>query len=144
MMPLMLTTIAGGLADSILLIKTPAQSFLRLLPWLMLAATGLIAFEKVFTRRISAGISHDASNAAIAGAAVLELIVALYGGYFLRRRNTDHDPRDEYGVWDDGYSRVECAKECAQRRRQRSSKVTFIGNVCWIPHSLLESSPAFA
>jgi hypothetical protein len=82
MMPVMLTTIAGGLADSILRIKTPAQTFLRLLPWLMLAATGLIAFEKVFTRRISAGISHDARIAAIAGAAVLELIVALYGGYF--------------------------------------------------------------
>jgi uncharacterized protein len=82
MMPLMLTTIAGGLADSILRINTPAQTFLRLLPWLMLAATGLIAFEKVFTRRISAGISHNARIAAIAGAAVLELIVALCGGYF--------------------------------------------------------------
>jgi uncharacterized membrane protein YfcA len=34
------------------------------------------------TGRISASISHDASNAAVTGASIFELLVAVYGGYF--------------------------------------------------------------
>jgi len=82
MIPLVVTSILGGLAGAFLLIKTPAQTFLRVLPWLMLGATLLFAFGKHLTGRISAGISHDASRAAIAGAAIFELFVAIYGGYF--------------------------------------------------------------
>jgi len=82
MIPLVLTSILGGLAGAFLLIKTPAQTFLHVLPWLMLAATLLFAFGKHLTGRISAGISHDATNASVAGASLFELIVAVYGGYF--------------------------------------------------------------
>jgi len=82
MIPLVVTSILGGLAGAFLLINTPAQTFLRVLPWLMLGATLLFAFGKHLTGRISAGISHDASRAAIAGAAIFELFVAIYGGYF--------------------------------------------------------------
>lgn len=82
MIPLILTSIVGGLAGAILLVKTPAQTFLRVLPWLLLGATLLFAFGKHLTGRISAGISHQSSNAAIAGASVFELGVAIYGGYF--------------------------------------------------------------
>ena len=82
MIPLVLTSIAGGLAGAFLLIKTPAQTFLRILPWLLLGATMLFAFGKHLTGRISAGISHDASNAAVTGASIFELLVAVYGGYF--------------------------------------------------------------
>jgi len=82
MIPLVLTSILGGLAGAFLLIKTPAQTFLHVLPWLMLGATLLFAFGKHFTGRISAGISHDATSAAVAGASVFELLVAVYGGYF--------------------------------------------------------------
>jgi len=82
MIPLILTSILGGLAGAFLLIKTPAQTFLRVLPWLMLGATLLFAFGRHLTGRISAGISHDASRAAIAGASIFELFVAIYGGYF--------------------------------------------------------------
>jgi len=82
MIPLVLTSILGGLAGAFLLIKTPAQTFLHVLPWLMLSATLLFAFGKHLTGRISAGISHDATNASVAGAAVFELLVAVYGGYF--------------------------------------------------------------
>src|SRR5258707_10480539 len=84
MVPLVLTSILGGLAGAFLLIKTPAQTFLHVLPWLMLAATLLFAFGKHLTGRISAGISHDASTAAVTGASVFELLVAVYGGYFSR------------------------------------------------------------
>jgi len=82
MIPLVLTSIIGGLAGAFLLIKTPAQTFLHILPWLLLGATLLFAFGKHLTGRISAGISHDASNAAVTGASIFELLVAVYGGYF--------------------------------------------------------------
>jgi uncharacterized membrane protein YfcA len=82
MIPLVVTSILGGLAGAFLLIKTPAQTFLHVLPWLMLGATLLFAFGKHLTGRISAGISHDATNASIVGASFFELLVAVYGGYF--------------------------------------------------------------
>jgi uncharacterized membrane protein YfcA len=82
MIPLVLTSVLGGLAGAFLLIKTTAQTFLHVLPWLMLGATLLFVFGKNLTGRISAGISHDATNAAVAGASLFELLVAVYGGYF--------------------------------------------------------------
>lgn len=82
MLPLIAASAVGGLAGAFLLIRTPAQTFLKVLPWLLLGATLLFGFGKHFTRRISASISHDASDAAVAGAAVFELVVAVYGGYF--------------------------------------------------------------
>ncbi|HEY6384459.1 MAG TPA: sulfite exporter TauE/SafE family protein [Candidatus Acidoferrum sp.] len=82
MIPLIVTSVIGGLAGAILLIKTPAQTFLKVLPWLLLGATLLFAFGKHLTGRISAGISYDSNNAAVVGASVFELFVAIYGGYF--------------------------------------------------------------
>ena len=82
MVPLIATSIAGGLAGAVLLIKTPPQTFLRVLPWLLLGATLLFAFGKHLTGRISAGISRESSNAAVTGACIFELLVAIYGGYF--------------------------------------------------------------
>jgi hypothetical protein len=82
MIPLIVTSVIGGLAGAFLLIKTPAQTFLKVMPWLMLGATLLFAFGKHLTGRIAAGISSDASRGAIAGASVFELLVAVYGGYF--------------------------------------------------------------
>ena len=82
MIPLIVTSLVGGLLGALLLIKTPAQTFLKLIPWLMLGATLLFAFGKYLTGRIAAGISHESSNAAVAGACVAELFVAVYGGYF--------------------------------------------------------------
>jgi len=82
MIPLVITSVVGGLAGAFLLIKTPAQTFLHVLPWLLLGATLLFAFGKHLTGRISAGISHDASNASVTGASIFELVVAVYGGYF--------------------------------------------------------------
>ena len=82
MIPLVVTSVIGGLAGAFLLIKTPAQTFLHVLPWLLLGATLLFAFGKHLTGRIAAGISHDASNSAVAVASIYETMVAVYGGYF--------------------------------------------------------------
>ena len=80
--PLVIASIAGGMVGALLLIHTPAETFLRVIPWLMLAATLLFAFGKYLTAFVAAGISREASNAAVAGATVFELLVAIYGGYF--------------------------------------------------------------
>ena len=82
LLPLVSMGLLGGLAGALLLIKTPAHTFLLLIPWLMLAATLLFTYGRHLTRRLSAGISHQASNAAIAGASFFEFLVAIYGGYF--------------------------------------------------------------
>jgi uncharacterized membrane protein YfcA len=82
MVPLIVAGVIGGLSGAFLLIHTPGQTFLKVLPWLLLGATLLFVFGKHLTGRISASVSRDASSAALAGAAVFELAVAVYGGYF--------------------------------------------------------------
>jgi uncharacterized membrane protein YfcA len=82
MIPLIVTSVIGGFIGALLLIKTPAQTFLRVLPWLLLGATLLFAFGRYVSNYIAGGISHDSSNAGIAGASIFELAVAVYGGYF--------------------------------------------------------------
>lgn len=82
LIPLLLAGIAGGLAGAFLLIRTPAETFLKVLPWLLLGATLLFAFGQKLTRRLRAKIFREATGAAIALATVFELAVAVYGGYF--------------------------------------------------------------
>lgn len=82
LIPLGITSLAGGLLGAILLIHTPARTFLRVIPWLLLGATLLFAFGKRLTGRISAGISHHAGSTSVMGASLFELLVAVYGGYF--------------------------------------------------------------
>jgi uncharacterized membrane protein YfcA len=62
MIPLLIMSAISGFAEALLLIRTPAQTFLRLIPWLMLAATLLFAFGRRLTGKISGGIAHDASR----------------------------------------------------------------------------------
>ena len=81
MVPLAATSVIGAVVGACLLLHTPAQTFLRVLPWLMLGATLLFMFGG---RLAGAGgsVARDASSAALAVAALFELIVAVYGGYF--------------------------------------------------------------
>jgi len=80
--PLLIMGLVGGVAGAVLLIKTPVQTFLRLIPWMMLAATLLFAFGKHLTGLFSVRITHEASGTAVLGASIFELLVAIYGGYF--------------------------------------------------------------
>lgn len=82
MIPLVVASVFGGLVGAVLLIRTPAQTFLRVLPWLLLGATLLFSFGRHITKHFTVGITHGASNAAIVIAAAFELGVAVYGGYF--------------------------------------------------------------
>lgn len=82
MIPLIITSAIGGVVGALLLIKTPGQTFLKVLPWLMLGATLLFAFGKHLTRRMASGITSATGPKALSGATLFELLVALYGGYF--------------------------------------------------------------
>jgi uncharacterized membrane protein YfcA len=82
MIPLIITSIIGGLAGAFLLLRTPANTFMRVLPWLMLGATLLFAFGKKLTGRRPSGLAQGASTGALIGACIFELAVAVYGGYF--------------------------------------------------------------
>ena len=82
LIPLLAASVAGGLVGAYLLLKTPAHTFMRVLPWLTLGATMLFAFgKKLAGGRISV-IEHEAARTALLGAALFQFSVAVYGGYF--------------------------------------------------------------
>jgi uncharacterized protein len=80
--PLLSASLVGGLMGAILLLKTPAQTFMRVLPWLTLGATLLFAFGKRLARGRASVIEQRASTSAIAITTLFQLGVAIYGGYF--------------------------------------------------------------
>jgi uncharacterized membrane protein YfcA len=82
MLPLLITSLIGGIAGAVLLLRTPAHTFLRVLPWLMLGATLLFIFGKKLAGSRPSSVGHGATTAAIVGASIFELVVAVYGGYF--------------------------------------------------------------
>jgi uncharacterized protein len=82
MIPLLGASLVGGLAGALLLLKTPAHTFMRVLPWLTLGATLLFAFGKKLAGGRKSVIEHESTGAALAGATLFQLAVAVYGGYF--------------------------------------------------------------
>jgi uncharacterized protein len=82
LLPLMVTSLIGGIAGAVLLLRTPAHTFLRVLPWLMLGATLLFIFGKILAGSRPSSVGHDATTTAILGASIFELVAAVYGGYF--------------------------------------------------------------
>src|SRR5258708_14587627 len=48
----------------------------------MLGATLLFIFGKKLAGRRASSVGHEATTAAIVGASIFELVVAVYGGYF--------------------------------------------------------------
>jgi uncharacterized membrane protein YfcA len=82
MVPLAVSSVVGSIAGAYLLLHTPAQTFLRVMPWLMLGATLLFIFGKRLSRSSGGSLAADASTSALAIATLFELVVAVYGGYF--------------------------------------------------------------
>lgn len=80
--PLVATSVAGGLIGAFLLLRTPAHTFMRLLPWLMLGATLLFSFGRNLARGGAEGLQGEIGTRALAWASVFEFVVAIYGGYF--------------------------------------------------------------
>jgi uncharacterized protein len=80
--PLVIVSLAGGVVGAILLLRTPGQTFLRILPWLMLFAVLLFIFGPKLTRIRDEQVLHEPSANAILAASFFQLLVAVYGGYF--------------------------------------------------------------
>jgi uncharacterized protein len=86
LIPLLATSVAGGWAGALLLLKTPQHTFLHFVPWLLLSGTLLFAFGN--TIRAIAGTRaviddlREISWRAITVSSFVELLVAVYGGYF--------------------------------------------------------------
>lgn len=86
LLPLVLTSIAGGWAGALLLLKTPQHTFLHLVPWLLLGGTLLFAFGNRIRAVAGRGAVVDdlrqISWQAIVATSIAELLLAVYGGYF--------------------------------------------------------------
>ncbi len=82
LVPLLTASLVGGLAGAYLLLKTPAHTFMRVLPWLTLGATLLFAFGRKLAGRRGSVIESETSAAALLGATLFQLVVGVYGGYF--------------------------------------------------------------
>lgn len=82
MIPLLAASLTGGLLGAYLLLKTPAHTFMRVLPWLTLGATLLFAFGKRLAGGRRSVIEHETAGAALFGATLFQFVVAVYGGYF--------------------------------------------------------------
>jgi uncharacterized membrane protein YfcA len=92
LLPLLATSVAGGWVGALLLLKTPQHTFLRLVPWLLLAGTLLFTFGNSIRTIVggTAATAIDIDDAdlrntswqAITLGSIAELLVAIYGGYF--------------------------------------------------------------
>jgi len=75
-------SLGGGTLGALLLLHTPAHTFMRVLPWLMLAATLLFIFGRRLVRPRQNQVAHDTTLKALILATGLQFLVAIYGGYF--------------------------------------------------------------
>jgi uncharacterized protein len=86
-------SLIGGITGAILLLKTPQKTFVRLIPFLMLAATLLFALSPVINAKLK---QHNVSKQleatkvsaaklswlALTRLVLLQLLISIYGGYF--------------------------------------------------------------
>ena len=81
---LIVPSLLGGAAGGWLLLRTPTSTFEQLVPFLILAATVLLAAQEMITKRLgTVARAHQRPTAAwVAFVFVFQLIVGLYGGYF--------------------------------------------------------------
>lgn len=75
-------SLAGGILGALLLLHTSARTFMRVLPWLMLAATLLFIFGRHMVRTRETEVVHDTRMSALVLATGFQFLVAIYGGYF--------------------------------------------------------------
>jgi uncharacterized membrane protein YfcA len=80
---LLAPSLIGGVIGAVLVITLPAESFRRLVPWLILTATLLFLSQPWIARRTGIGQPHEQPTAAVTGAIIaFQFLVAVYGGYF--------------------------------------------------------------
>src|SRR5260370_19435074 len=86
LLPLLVTSLAGGWAGALLLLRTPQHTFLHLVPGLLFCGTLLFAFGNqipaIAGRTSVVEDLRQLSWQAIVVSSVVGLLVAVYGGYF--------------------------------------------------------------
>lgn len=76
-------SLVGGIIGAILLLHTSSRTFSAIVPYLLLAATLLLAAQEFITRQLrTANIAHEASRGWLIGAITFQFFVGVYGGYF--------------------------------------------------------------
>jgi uncharacterized protein len=79
-------SLVGGMLGAALLLRTPSETFGRLVPFLILFATLLIALQEPLSKWLGRGAGADGeaepSRAWWAGAIIFQFFVGVYGGYF--------------------------------------------------------------
>jgi len=73
---LVIISLIGGAIGAVLLLVTPATVFARLVPWLVLFATGVFAWGSFGPR------SQNAPRLGRNATAAAQFVIAIYGGYF--------------------------------------------------------------
>ena len=81
---LIVPSIAGGALGAWLLLRTPSEIFERIVPFLILGATILLAMQEMVTKRLGlVAKSHENPGAGwMIFVVVFQLLVGIYGGYF--------------------------------------------------------------
>jgi uncharacterized membrane protein YfcA len=89
---LIAVSLFGGLSGAELLLRTPKETFTRLIPFLLLMATLLFTFGGAVTKRLRARLNNHNGEAAehienpswlaVVSVLFLQLFIAIYGGYF--------------------------------------------------------------
>ena len=74
---LVILSLAGGAVGAALLLLTPSSFFARLVPWLVLFATGLFAWGSFFRKP-----GKSAAQVGPRTTGALQFLIAIYGGYF--------------------------------------------------------------
>ncbi len=81
---LALSSFVGGIFGAFLLLRTSQSTFVTLIPYLLLLATALFALSPRLTSWLRQRSKGEAtySPAALVGLALIQLVIAVYGGYF--------------------------------------------------------------
>jgi len=80
---LSIVSVVGGILGAVMLLKTPQDAFLRILPFLLLGATILFAVGGPVTARLRrSGKPPGPRWLTLTGVSLVQLVVALYGGFF--------------------------------------------------------------
>ncbi|MGH9433469.1 MAG: sulfite exporter TauE/SafE family protein [Terriglobia bacterium] len=84
LVPLIVASFAGGLLGAGLLLHTPQDTFLRIIPFLFLAATLLFAIGKRMSKAIGSHGKQEArpSWTLVGGVSLVQFIISIYGGFF--------------------------------------------------------------
>jgi uncharacterized membrane protein YfcA len=79
---LVLPSVVGALVGSALVLVLPPEWFAALVPWLILLAAVLFTVQPWVTSRAADAAGGDGRPTSVAVACVLQVLVAVYGGYF--------------------------------------------------------------